>query len=146
MTTREDIKAFIVADLPSRLSAAITVAVTDSYSGQLRRINEADFEVRVKYLNNARVRRDTGLTTHALQIEVLSSGWDESEEDNLAGTIEATSDLLVDSYDGKINLFSTNLTSVQVKDVRCARLDPLVLDQYLYRRATASIELDELES
>jgi hypothetical protein len=81
-----------------------------------------------------------------MELEVLSVGWDESEEDNLAETVEDVSELIVDAYDGAVALFQTNLANVQVERVRCQRSMPLTLEKKQTRWSTMTLEVDELEA
>jgi hypothetical protein len=145
MATRDDLKAFVAGDLPARIAAVIVIPVTDSYSGQLRRINPADFEARVRYLSGIPVRRDTGLTRHRLVIEILSLGWDESEEDNLANIVEGAAEAVVNAYDGARDLFATGLPTRSIYRVRCVRPAPLSLEARRRRWAELTLEVEELE-
>ena len=146
MATRDDIKAFLASDIPGRLASLLTLPASDSYVGQMERLNPADFEVRTTYEARTRIIRTAGLTRHSVSVEVLSIGWDESEEDGLADSVEDAAEALVDAYDGRVDIFAAGLTNVLVERARCWRTTPMTLERRRRRALTLSFELDEMEA
>lgn len=148
MTFRDDLKTFLVSDIATQLSAFATPSAPTVYSGQLDRINFSDFDVRVRYVSRNRLQRETGLTRHLVEVQIMIFGHDEDEEDNLAAVVESAVETLVGAYDGGRSTFAAGLTSYQIERVRAFRFDPLQMDQRRRRRrlAVVRLQVDEWEA
>lgn len=144
MAAKDDIKTFLAGDIPGQLTSP-TLGAAVAYSGQEERKNPDAFEVRVKYIRPAPVRRDSGQTRHEFEIFLTMRGWDDSEEDNLVDELETSADELVTAYDGVLALFIAGLGSLQVERVRCYRPDKATITDLRFREIKLIFELDEME-
>lgn len=121
MSTKNDIKSFLVANIPSQITA-IAIDSSNIYDGQSRRSQTGDYEVWIKYLGHTPIIRGTGrLERHSLDIAIIAMGWDESNEDALASLLEDAADNLIAAYDENVSLFRANLTSTTVSWTRIVR-------------------------
>jgi|SaaInlV_165m_DNA_1040744.scaffolds.fasta_scaffold22499_5 hypothetical protein len=144
MATRDDLKSFLVTDIPTRITTTPIVA----YEGQIERVNSDDFEARVQYLYREKIRNASGYLRHHLMIHLLSNGWDKSEEDTLTDTVEDAADEMVDDYNGKVSVFRAGLAGKQIARAKARRETPLQTQakRKNRREAFVKIEVDEFEA
>lgn len=140
MTTRDDLKAFLVADIPSRVVAFPVTA----YAGQRVRSLPDDGEVRVRYRGRAPIRRDTGQERHDVDLIIRRQGMDSTPEDGLAELMAEAADELIAAYDGRWDVFQAGMSDVNVEKVRCYRSGDVEIDERFKRTLIVKIELDEM--
>ena len=144
MGMRDELKAFLVTDIPTQ----ITTATITAYQGQIERVNSDDLEARVKYLYREKIRNASGYIRHHVMVHVLSNGWDVSEENVLTDTVEDVADEMVDDYNGKVSIFAAGLTARQIARAKARRESPLQTQakRKNRREAFVKIEIDEFEA
>lgn len=121
MSTKDDLKSFLVTNIPSQVSV-FTLAAGDVYEGQARRIQTSPYEAWVRYIGHQPITRGTGrLERHTVDIALIAMGYDESNEDALTDLIEDAADELIEAYDENASLFRTNLSSSTVSWTRLVR-------------------------
>lgn len=143
MSTRDDIKDFLVSDLPGQVSALTLSA----YAGQAERVLDDDVAVRIRYVSRKPVRRDTGQERHELELIMRHKGWDQSDEDGQAELLEEAADEVIAAYDGALATFVAGLSDVTVERVRCFRSGPTRVDVNRFEReVTLTLEIDEMRA
>lgn len=146
MATRDDIKTWLTANIPTQLAAFTEPSAPQAYAGQRERVNPADFDVRIRYLNPVDVQRETGLRRHLVEVILKIIGHDESEENNLADELEGAADALITAYDGQTATVAAGLTSSSIERVRAFRHEPLDIDHSratAQRSAVVRLQIDE---
>ncbi len=144
MATKDDIKAFLVTDIPSVVTALSSGPMT-AYSGQVEFPNDNVNRTRIEYVRPSPVRRDTGQTRHLLLLRLRGRDWDEDQEDNIAAELARAADEIILAYDGKVSVFNAGLPAVQVERVRVFRPDGQTITGRRQRDIVVNFELDEME-
>lgn len=149
MATSDDIKTWLVTNIPTVLTSLTNPSAPLAYAGQWERHNPADFDVRVKYLFPVDLQRDIGLVRHAFQIEAKIIGHDNSEESVLSAVLESASRLLIAAYDGQVSTVQTAISGASIERVRCFRENPVSVDKSTKtarRSILVSLQIDEWSS
>lgn len=121
MSTKDELKAFLVANIPSQVST-VTLASEDVYEGQAKREHRAHNDVWVRYLGKTPISRRTGLLErHSVDIAVTVIGHDDSREDFLTDRAEDIADEILTAYDENYSLFNANFTATTLSWVRVVR-------------------------
>lgn len=142
MTTRADIETYLAGDIPTRISGFLTA---DAYAGQQKRINYSDVEVQVRWLAKLRIADDAGHSRHALTATVYVFGWDESEESNLADSLNDAVEAAVAYYDGNIVAVAAGVTGATITRVKTWSFEPVNASEYRKRERVLHFEIDEME-
>lgn len=146
MATSDDIKAWLVTNVPTVLASLTTPKAPQAYAGQYERHNAAVFDCRVHYIASPDIQRDIGLVRHAFRIEAKIIGHEHSEEDVLSVVLESASRLLIAAYDEQVATVQAAVPGASFERVRCFREDPINVDKSTKtprRSILVSLQFDE---
>ncbi len=149
MATSDDIKAWLVTNVPTTLASLTTPKAPQAYAGQSERHNAAVFDCRVQFLFSVDLQRDIGLIRHAFQVEAKIIGHEHSEEDVLSVVLESASRLLIAAYDGQVSTVQAAIPGSSFERVRCFRESPINVDKSTKtprRSIVVSLQFDEWRS
>lgn len=141
-TFKNDLKAFLVSDLPSLVTDS-SLGALEAYAGQEKRIHPKPFSCQVVYNSGLPTRRDTGIQTHSVTLVLSLDGY--SEDDDLFSELEDAVSEITDEYDGGISRFNAGLSPHLVDRVRAIRGPELLSDKRYGRRLSVLLTIDEMK-
>jgi len=99
-TPKATLEAFIDADLPAAITK-VTVAADNVFIGQFPRVQQAKYEVLIRYLRREPMPSKTGTRRrYFFEIVVSVKGLDAAREEDLADEAADVASEIVDRYDG----------------------------------------------
>ena len=129
MSTRTELKSFLLTDLPTVVGATFDPGTGNTYFGRDRRVKRKDREIFCRWSGFDIVLRKLGrYVMQSVDIELFQSRYDGTELDGFQEDIEAASALVQEAYDGNTGKFRTPITK-QVELVRCFELTDVVISE-----------------
>jgi len=145
MSTRDDIEAFLLADIPTVITG-INLDAGDVYLGQERRNNQGDYEALIRYVRFEELQRDQAAKRHHVEIEIQGRRFEDQREDEQARLVFEAAEEIQETYDADLDRFATGMPDVLVERVRAGIPDRVSIEFDGYeRRAMVSLQIDEWE-
>lgn len=128
MSTRTELKTFLVTDLSTLIASAFPVAANDCYFARETRTMRASSEIYLRWGNRTVDEMESGrLITHSVDIELFRAIMEPYEEADFQNEMEESAATIVEAYDGENgrNRLQGSITSV-IDDVRCGEASTII--------------------